>query len=159
MRIITVLTSWVGVKGIYKSRIPPALMFFLTGLRAKKVHALMHNHGLAVDLVDTMAVEFENNALGMVGGTGNAGKNYRLALSVYCEQGCFVSDSMARFGVIRKPDGSEEELFTRPPKSDRKENDPVNGESIQRPATLLRLSWDVRKMVRPVKWAGELLNF
>lgn len=95
------------------------LMFFLTGLRAKKVHALMHNHGLAVDLVDTMAVEFENNALGMVGGTGNAGKNYRMALSVDCEKGCFVSDSMARFGIIRKPDGTEEELFSHPPRSDR----------------------------------------
>ena len=47
-----------------------ALMFFLTGLRAKKVHALMHNHGLAVDLIDTMTVEFDNGALGMVGGTG-----------------------------------------------------------------------------------------
>ena len=91
-----------------------ALMFFLTGLRAKKVHALMHNHGLAVDLVDTMTVEFENNALGVVSGTGNAGKNYRLAMSIYCENGCFVSDSMARFGVIRKPDGTEEDIFPRP---------------------------------------------
>jgi predicted dehydrogenase len=100
-----------------------ALMFFITGLKAKKVHALMHNHGLAVDLVDTMTVEFENDALGMVGGTGNAGKNYRLAMSIYCEHGCYVSDSMARIAVIRKPDGTEEELFTRPsePRGDRNE--------------------------------------
>jgi predicted dehydrogenase len=91
-----------------------AMMFFLTGLRAKKVHALMRNLGLAVDMVDTMNVEFENEALGMVGGTGNAGKNYRLAMSIYCEHGCLVSDSMARFGVIRKPDGTEEEIMPRP---------------------------------------------
>jgi len=88
-----------------------AMMFFLTGLRAKKVHAMMHNHGLAVDLVDTMVVEFEDNALGMVGGTGNAGKNYRLALAIYCEDGCFVADTMTRTGIIRRPDGSEEDLF------------------------------------------------
>ncbi|MDF1512436.1 MAG: Gfo/Idh/MocA family oxidoreductase [Anaerolineae bacterium] len=91
-----------------------AMMFFITGLRAKKVHALMHNHGLNVDLIDTMTVEFEDDALGMVGGTGNAGKNYRLAMSIYCEQGCLVTDTMARIGVIRRPDGSEEELFKRP---------------------------------------------
>jgi predicted dehydrogenase len=93
-----------------------ALMFFITGLRAKRVLALMQNLGLEVDLIDTMTVEFENNALGMVGGTGNAGRNYRTALSIYCEDGCIVSDSMARFGVIRKADGSEEELFTGPPR-------------------------------------------
>lgn len=111
-----------------------ALMFFLTGLRAKKVHALMRNLGLPVDMVDTMTVQFENDALGMVGGTGNAGKNYRMALSIYCEHGCMVSDSMARFGVIRKPDGSEEEIMPRPhrPREERGEGGEPEGHDERR---------------------------
>lgn len=112
-----------------------ALMFFLTGLRAKKVHALMRNHGLAVDLVDTMTVEFESGALGMVGGTGNAGRNYRLALTIYCEQGCFVSDSMAMYGVIRKPDGTEEELFPRLPRPRGKRGERSRGQRREYPTT------------------------
>ena len=44
----------------------------VTGLRAKRVSALMHNHGLPVDLVDACMVEFEGGALGTVGGSSNA---------------------------------------------------------------------------------------
>ncbi|RIK43134.1 MAG: hypothetical protein DCC55_06535 [Chloroflexi bacterium] len=47
------------------------LMFYVTGLRARCVHALMHNHGLPLDLVDAMLVEFEDGPLGVVSGTGN----------------------------------------------------------------------------------------
>jgi predicted dehydrogenase len=86
------------------------LMFFVTGLRAEVVHALMRNHGLAVDLVDAMVVSFEGGAIGTVGGTGNAGRNHQMALTVYCEEGCFLADTMARTGVIRRNDGSAEDL-------------------------------------------------
>jgi predicted dehydrogenase len=87
------------------------LMFFVTGLRASQVHAQMRNHGLAVDLVDAMTVAFEGEAVGMVGGTGNAGRNYRLALTVYCEGGCFLADTMARAALIRRHDGTVEDLL------------------------------------------------
>lgn len=86
------------------------LMFFVTGLRAEVVHALMRNHGLVVDLVDAMAVGFEGGAIGTVGGTGNAGLNHRMALTVYCEEGCFLADTMAHTGVIRRKDGSAEDI-------------------------------------------------
>ena len=87
-----------------------ALMFFITGLRARRVHALMNRHGLALDLVDAMTVEFEGGALGMVGGTGNAGSCYRLALTVNCERGSLLSDSQAPASLICRQDGSREEL-------------------------------------------------
>jgi predicted dehydrogenase len=93
------------------------LLFFITGLRAQQVHALMRNHGLTVDLVDAITVAFEGGAVGMVGGTGNAGLNYRMALSVYCEDGCFLADTLAAVALIRRKDGSTEDLtaLPRPP--------------------------------------------
>jgi predicted dehydrogenase len=89
-----------------------ALMFFVTGLRAESVHALMRNHSLAVDLVDVYSVAFEGSAIGMVGGTGNAGRNHRLALAVYCEDGCFVSDTLAGVSQVRRRDGTVEDLIS-----------------------------------------------
>lgn len=87
-----------------------ALMFFVTGLRAQKVHALMRNHTLAVDLVDAFSIAFEGEAIGIVGGTGNAGRNYRMALTVYCEDGCFLVDTLAGVAQIRSSDGTTEDL-------------------------------------------------
>ena len=76
-----------------------ALMFFTTGLRPKRVHALMHNHGLALDLVDVMMLEFEGGALGSVGGTGN-GFSGHVDLQIHCERGCIELDMYARRAVI-----------------------------------------------------------
>ena len=94
-------------------------MFFITGLRAELVSALMRNHGLEVDLVDVFNVAFEGGALGMVGGTGNAGVNRRLALAVTCEAGCFLVDTLARVAMIRRKDGSAEDLIQLPRRRDR----------------------------------------
>ncbi len=62
------------------------LMCFVTGLRVERVLALMNNHGLAVDLVDAMAVAFEGGALGTVGGSGNSAR-HKLDLVVRCAHG------------------------------------------------------------------------
>jgi predicted dehydrogenase len=62
------------------------LLFFITGLRAQQVLALMHNHGLPLDLVDAMTVGFEGGALGLVGGSGNS-PTHKLDLMVRCERG------------------------------------------------------------------------
>ena len=69
------------------------LMFFVTGLRARCVHARMETHGLPLDLIDAMLVEFEADtgrpALGVVSGTGNQGSagGGMVDLQVYCEHG------------------------------------------------------------------------
>ncbi len=65
------------------------LMFYVTGLRAQRVNALMHNHGLPLDLVDVMMVQFEGGALGVVSGTGNQGSasGGKVDLEIYCERG------------------------------------------------------------------------
>lgn len=79
------------------------LMFFVTQLHPKRVHALMHNHGLALDLVDVMMLEFEGGALGSLGGTGN-GLSGHVDLQVHCERGCVELDMYARRAVIVTPD-------------------------------------------------------
>ena len=85
------------------------LMFFVTQLRARRVHALMRNHDLPLDLVDAMTVEFESGALGTVGGTGN-GIHRKLDLQIHCEHGCLDMDMVADTTVVRYGDGRQEAL-------------------------------------------------
>ncbi len=85
------------------------LLFFISGLRARRVLALMSNHGLALDLVDTMTVEFEGGALGVVGGTGN-GIHRKLDLQIHCEHGAIDMDFVANTTVIRRSHADREEL-------------------------------------------------
>jgi predicted dehydrogenase len=80
-------------------------MFFVTGLRAQRVTALMNNQGLATDLVDAYSVAFEGGALGIVGGTGNSGGNHRMALAVYATEGCYLTDSLAGANLLRDKSG------------------------------------------------------
>jgi predicted dehydrogenase len=80
------------------------LLFFVTGLRVQHVLALMANHGLALDLVDVMAVAFEGGALGMVGGTGNS-HNHRLDLQIRCERGGLDLDIVSQTLSVQTADG------------------------------------------------------
>lgn len=86
------------------------LLFFLTDLRVAQVHALMANYGLPLDLVDAMAVQFEGGALGVIGGTGNAGRNYKLGVTLYCEAGVVDIDTANHHALVRRADGSLEDL-------------------------------------------------
>jgi predicted dehydrogenase len=85
------------------------LMFFITQLRARRVHALMRNHDLPLDLVDAITVEFEGGALGTVGGTGN-GIHRKLDLQIHCERGCIDMDMVANSTVIHYGDGRQQAL-------------------------------------------------
>ncbi len=101
-----------GGQGHLQMTHPIGYLLHITGLRARRVQAMMSNLGFSVDMVDVICVEFEGGALGVIGGTGNANHNYRLGLAIYCQNGCCVVDSMAGFTTIRKGDGSEESLET-----------------------------------------------
>ncbi len=87
-----------------------ALMFFITGLRARRVQAVMSTQGLAVDLIDAMSVEFDNGAVGIVGGTGNGRGAYGLTLHSYGDAGSFIADMGVGQISLRKRDGSREDL-------------------------------------------------
>jgi predicted dehydrogenase len=84
-------------------------MFFVSQLRAWRVFGLMRNHGLPLDLVDSMTVEFEGGALGTVGGTGN-GIHRKLDLQIHCERGCIDMDMVADTTIVRYGDGRQEAL-------------------------------------------------
>lgn len=85
------------------------LLFFVSGLRAERVLALMRNHGLALDLVDSATVEFAGGAIGIVGGTGN-GIHRRLDLQIHCESGAIALDLVQNTGLIRGPGDAAREL-------------------------------------------------
>jgi predicted dehydrogenase len=92
------------------------LMFFVTGLRAQRVNARMHNHGLPLDLVDAMLVEFEGGALGVVSGTGNQGSasGGKVDLTVQCQHGSVELNVTA--GVVKLHRRNQEpELIDVPP--------------------------------------------
>ncbi len=84
-------------------------LFFVSGLRAERVLALMHNHGLALDLVDSATVAFAGGALGVVGGTGN-GIHRRFDLQIHCEDGAVELDLVRNSGLIRGPGEARREL-------------------------------------------------
>ena len=85
------------------------LMFFTTGLRARRVIALMQNHGLPLDLVDAITVEFEGGTLGMVGGTSNA-RPSKLDLQIYCAEGNIDIDMITASARISGADALREEI-------------------------------------------------
>jgi predicted dehydrogenase len=96
------------------------LMFFVTGLQPKRVHALMNNHGLPVDLVDAILVEFAPTSdtgipLGVVSSTGNQATpgGGMVDLQVYCEKGSLDMNVIS--GTVRLfRSGSEPEIFEVP---------------------------------------------
>ncbi len=86
------------------------LMFFVTGLRPRRVSALMSSFDVPVDLVDVMTVEFEGGALGVVSGTGNVpvGDAGQLDVRAYCEHGYVLLDAITGALEIHRRDGSIE---------------------------------------------------
>jgi len=85
------------------------LLFFVTGLRPQRVSALMRNHGLAVDLVDVMTVQFEDAAVGTASGTGNLqGLVFRLIVG--CENGWVDIDAGRGLAAIHRGGQAAEEI-------------------------------------------------
>lgn len=88
-----------------------SMLFFISGRRARRVQARMSSQGLAVDLIDAILVEFDNGALGSIGGTGNMAGGRKIDLQLYCAEGWIDIDDVA--GTTRIGQGgtvSEEAL-------------------------------------------------
>ncbi len=86
------------------------LMFFVTGLRPAKVHALMNNLTTNVDVVDAMMLAFEGGALGNVGSYGHADKGARLDVLVYGEAGSLYLEMFSGTMRLHTHDGGQEQL-------------------------------------------------
>lgn len=91
---------------------PLGVLFFVTGLRVKRVHALMPHHGLAVDLVGAITAEFEGGAVGTVGGTGNLGGGHgrKQTIQIYCEDGNIDIDIVSGEAMIYHRKQAPEEV-------------------------------------------------
>lgn len=89
---------------------PLGVLFFVTDLRVKRVHALMQQHGLAVDLVGAITAEFEGGALGTIGGTGNlgGGNGRKQTVQIYCEHGSIDIDIVSGNATIYRRDQAPE---------------------------------------------------
>ena len=105
------------------------MVFFTTGLRIKHVQSRMSNHGLAVDLVVACNVEFENGALGTVGGTGNvSGGGQSTRLTIFCERGWLDIDDTAGVLQVWREGWEPETLDDRwdPEAAQRYQHGPIN---------------------------------
>ncbi len=87
------------------------LLCAVTGLRVARVQARMANHGLPLDLVDVILVEFEGGALGTVSGTSN-GFLPKSTLSLGCARGSVEMDIFTGTTVIKAADAEREALPT-----------------------------------------------
>lgn len=86
------------------------LLFFVTGLKMRSVQARMANHGLPLDLVNVMMVEFEGDALGAVSGTSN-GFLPKSTLSIGCTQGSVEMDVSTGTTILRSAQEEPERLL------------------------------------------------
>ena len=85
-------------------------MFYVTGLRARVVNARMSNHGRKMDMVDALSVEFDNDALGIIGSSGEARVDSGVILKVLCEAGAINFDSSLQAAVVHRKGSEPEDL-------------------------------------------------
>jgi predicted dehydrogenase len=78
------------------------MLFFVTGLRIKRVQAMMHNLELNVDVVNAITAQFDNGSLGTFGGTGNTRSGRCFKLTVYGEKGWIDIDDAMRTMIVHR---------------------------------------------------------
>ncbi len=93
-----------------------ALLFWMTGLRPVSVAALTESFELAVDLVDAVAVRFDNGAVGSLGSTGSVlpGQDEVLEYRIFGEAGHIMFDVNEGYAAIHGRDGDIERLHPVP---------------------------------------------
>lgn len=87
------------------------MLFFVTGLRVRRVQAMMNDLELNVDVVNAITTQFDNGSLGTFGGTGNTrGGGRCFKLTVYGDKGWIdIDDAMKTMVVYR--DNHEPEKY------------------------------------------------
>ena len=89
-----------------------ALLFWLTGLRPRRVAAFCENFELAVDLVDAVTVRFDGGAIGTISSTGDrpSGHDDLLDLQIGGTDGMVAFDVLAGRATVSRPRGRRDEL-------------------------------------------------
>ena len=85
-----------------------ALLFWLTGLRAARVTALMTRPGSRVDMYDAAAVEYASGAIGTISGAATLPDNdkFQLELRIFGSEGVLLLDVERERLEVRRHDGS-----------------------------------------------------
>jgi len=76
------------------------LVFFLLDVHAVRIAAFMKTHGLPLDLVDALTVEYDNDTIGNFAGIGNASSAKLHYLQIYGERGRIEMDPGAREALV-----------------------------------------------------------
>jgi predicted dehydrogenase len=94
-----------------------ALLLFITGLRLKRVTAFTERLGLAVDVVDAVAAQFENGALGVFSSTGavHSGAQLRLEYRIFGDRGHVVWDVLTDQATIHSSGSGDPQHLPKPP--------------------------------------------
>jgi predicted dehydrogenase len=81
-----------------------ALLLWLTGLHARVVTAMTGNFGLALDLVDALAVHFDGGALGSLSSTGSLSPGYEdiLEYRIFGTEGHMLVDPGLSIATISR---------------------------------------------------------
>ncbi|MEZ4868682.1 MAG: Gfo/Idh/MocA family oxidoreductase [Caldilineaceae bacterium] len=87
-----------------------ALLFWLTGLRAKEVSCRMSAPNAKVDLYNAAAVTFTNGALGTISGASTLpdGSKYQVDLRIFGDEGVLLVDVERERVELRRHDGRTE---------------------------------------------------
>ncbi|HJP30131.1 MAG TPA: Gfo/Idh/MocA family oxidoreductase [Candidatus Latescibacteria bacterium] len=86
------------------------MLFWLTGLRAEHVFAVMSAPGAQVDLYDAVTVRFAEGAIGSVSGAGNVptDQTFQVDLRIFGEEGMLLLDCERARVELKRHDGAHE---------------------------------------------------
>lgn len=93
-----------------------ALMFWLTGLRAAEVSALMTAPDSQVDMYDAATVRFENGAIGTISGAATLPDNdkFQVDVRIFGSDGALLLDVERERVELRRHDGKHQHLEIQP---------------------------------------------
>lgn len=89
------------------------MLFWLTGLRARRVYAQMSAPLARVDLYDALSVSFEGGAIGTVSGAGTVpeGLPFQVDVRIFGSEGMLLLDVERERMELRRHDGKDAALF------------------------------------------------
>jgi predicted dehydrogenase len=92
------------------------MLFWLTGLRAREVYALMTAPGARVDLFDALAVRFDSGAIGSVSGAGSVPQErpFQVDLRLFGSEGMLLLDCERARADLARDDGRHEAVDVAP---------------------------------------------
>ncbi len=105
-----------GGQGLTQGSHALEMVLWATGLRARRVSALMASHGARVDLVDAMSYELEGGVLGTFATTGGLSREQERQQEIryYGTRGVVVQDLFHGRAALHPADGPPRELAPEP---------------------------------------------